>query len=152
MSSCLDYCSSLFTCLNQKSIDRLRTEQNSAARLSTRAKGCDQITPVLASLGWLPVCFIIDWIRLFITRLSISLASEIFWQRSFVYSRGPAVQGDQVSWAMIFLKHAFKGEPFLILIVFYFFKSVFYFSVFTFSLHCIWFLYPEFLLFWSVFF
>ncbi len=66
ISSRLDYCNSLFTCLTQKSIDRLQTVQNSAARLLTRTKKYDHITPILASLHWL-VCFRIDFKILLIT-------------------------------------------------------------------------------------
>ncbi len=41
--------------------------QNSAARLLTRTKKHDHITPVLASLHWLPVRFRIDFKILLIT-------------------------------------------------------------------------------------
>lgn len=61
VSSCLEYCISLFTCLNQKSIDWLLTLQNSAARLLTRAKRRNHITPVLASLYRHTVFFRIDF-------------------------------------------------------------------------------------------
>uniref|UniRef100_A0AAQ6IB00 Reverse transcriptase domain-containing protein n=1 Tax=Anabas testudineus TaxID=64144 RepID=A0AAQ6IB00_ANATE len=67
ISSRLDYCNSLFTCLSQKSIYRLQIVQNSAARLLTRKRKYDHITPVLASLHWLPVCFRIDFKILLIT-------------------------------------------------------------------------------------
>lgn len=56
----VDYCNSCFTCLNQKSVDQLHTEQNSAARFLTRTQKREHITVVLASLRWLPVCFRID--------------------------------------------------------------------------------------------
>ena len=67
ISSRLDYCNSLFTCLSQKTLKRLQTVQNSAARLLTRSTKYDHITPVLASLHWLPVCFRIDFKILLIT-------------------------------------------------------------------------------------
>ena len=67
ISSRLDYCNSLFTCLNQKSLDRLQSVQNSAARLLTRTRKREHITPVLASLHWLPVRFRIDFKILLIT-------------------------------------------------------------------------------------
>ena len=66
ISSRLDYCNSLFTCLNQKTLKRLQTV-HSAARLLTRSRKYDHITPVLASLHWLPVCFRIDFKILLIT-------------------------------------------------------------------------------------
>ena len=67
ISSRLDYCNSLFTCLSQKTLKRLQTVQNSAARLLTRSRKYDHITPVLASLHWLPVCFRIEFKSLLIT-------------------------------------------------------------------------------------
>ena len=55
ITSRLDYCNSLFTCLNKSSVDQLQLVQNAAARLLTRAKKSCHITPILASLHWLPV-------------------------------------------------------------------------------------------------
>ena len=55
ISSRLDYCNNLFTCLNKKELDRLQAIQNSAARLLTHINKRAHITPVLASLHWLPV-------------------------------------------------------------------------------------------------
>lgn len=55
ISSRLDYCNSLFTCLNKSSVDQLQLVQNAAARLLTRSKKSCHITPILASLHWLPV-------------------------------------------------------------------------------------------------
>uniref|UniRef100_A0A8C1I461 Tetratricopeptide repeat domain 19 n=1 Tax=Cyprinus carpio carpio TaxID=630221 RepID=A0A8C1I461_CYPCA len=57
ISSRLDYCNSLFICLNRKDLCRLQTVQNSAARLLTHTSKRAHITPILASLHWLPVKF-----------------------------------------------------------------------------------------------
>ena len=46
---------SLFTCLNKSSIDKLQLVHNAAARLLTRSKKSCHITPILASLHWLPI-------------------------------------------------------------------------------------------------
>ncbi|KAF7640966.1 hypothetical protein LDENG_00002640 [Lucifuga dentata] len=49
ISSCSDYCSSLFTCLSKTSLNRLQTVQNAAARLLTKARR-SHITPILSPL------------------------------------------------------------------------------------------------------
>ncbi|XP_042341350.1 uncharacterized protein LOC121942262, partial [Plectropomus leopardus] len=55
VTSRLDYCNSLlFGCPN-KSLRSLQLVQNAAARVLTRSKKRDHISPVLASLHWLPV-------------------------------------------------------------------------------------------------
>ena len=67
ISSRLDYCNSLYSAINKKAISRLQMVQNSAARLLTNTRKRDHITPVLASLHWLPVNFRIDFKILLIT-------------------------------------------------------------------------------------
>lgn len=57
VSSCLDYCNSLFTSLDKSSLSRLQAVQNAAARLLTRSTQRAHITPILCSLHWLPIDF-----------------------------------------------------------------------------------------------
>ena len=61
ISSRLDYCNSLYTGISQSSLSRLQMVQNAAARLLTGARKRDHITPVLASLHWLPVRYRIQF-------------------------------------------------------------------------------------------
>ena len=53
----LDYCNGLYAGISQTSLARLQLVQNSAARLLTQTRRRRHITPILASLHWLPVHF-----------------------------------------------------------------------------------------------
>nr|XP_033938439.1 uncharacterized protein LOC117446386 [Pseudochaenichthys georgianus] len=55
VTSRLDYCNSLLSGSNKKSIKSLQLIQNAAARVLTRVRKRDHITPVLAALHWLPI-------------------------------------------------------------------------------------------------
>ncbi len=61
ITSRLDYCNSLYVGLDQSSLQCLQLVQNAAARLLTGTKKYEHITPVLASLHWLPVRFRIEF-------------------------------------------------------------------------------------------
>ena len=61
VSSRLDYCNGLYTTLNLSSISRLQLVQNTAARILTNTNRRAHITPVLASLHWLPIKSRIDF-------------------------------------------------------------------------------------------
>ena len=67
ISSRIDYCNTLFTCFSKKSVNRLQTVQNAAARLLTGTRKRDHITPILYSLHWLPVNFRIHFKILVLT-------------------------------------------------------------------------------------
>ena len=54
ISSELDFCDALVHGLPQLVIDRLQYVQNCAARLVTRTRSLEHITPVLRRLHWLP--------------------------------------------------------------------------------------------------
>lgn len=57
ITSRLDYCNALYFGVSQFSLRRLQLVQNAAARLLTGTRKREHITPVLASLHWLPVHF-----------------------------------------------------------------------------------------------
>uniref|UniRef100_A0A0E9XEA4 Uncharacterized protein n=1 Tax=Anguilla anguilla TaxID=7936 RepID=A0A0E9XEA4_ANGAN len=57
ISSHLDYCNSLFTCLSKTSLHRLQLVQNAAAKLLTRSPKRSHVMPILKSLHWLPIKF-----------------------------------------------------------------------------------------------
>jgi len=55
VTSRIDYCNSLLHGISKAVISRLQHVLNSAARIVSRTKMCNHITPVLKSLHWLPV-------------------------------------------------------------------------------------------------
>jgi hypothetical protein len=61
ISSCLDCNNNLLYGLPQKTIAPLQRIQNRAARIVSRTKKWDHITPVLQNLHWLPVRQRIDF-------------------------------------------------------------------------------------------
>ena len=86
ISTRLDYCNALYAGLNKGSIARLQLVQNAAARLLTGTRRREHITPVLASLHWLPVRFRIDFkILLFVFKSLNGLAPEYLAELLKVY-------------------------------------------------------------------
>ncbi|KAI5086446.1 hypothetical protein C0J45_2304, partial [Silurus meridionalis] len=63
MTSRIDYCNACPASL----INKLQLVQNAAARVLTRSRKYDHITPILSSLHWLPVKFRIDYKLLLFT-------------------------------------------------------------------------------------
>ncbi len=57
ITSRLDHCNALCSGVSQSSLARLQLVQNAAAHLLTGARQREHITPILASLHWLPVHF-----------------------------------------------------------------------------------------------
>ena len=67
ISSKLDSRNSLLYGLPQSLIDRLQAVQNCAARLGTRSRKHDHITPILEQLHWLPMCSRMKYLILLLT-------------------------------------------------------------------------------------
>ncbi len=61
MTSRLDYCNALLGGCPASSINKLQVVQNAAARVLTRSRKYDHITPILQSLHWLSIKFRISY-------------------------------------------------------------------------------------------
>ncbi len=55
MNSRLDYCNALLGGCSARLINKLQMVQNATARVLTRTRKYDHITPVLSTLHWLPI-------------------------------------------------------------------------------------------------
>ncbi len=67
MTSRLDYCNALSGGCSARLINKLQMVQNAAARVLTRTRKYDHISPVLSTRHWLPIKYRIDFKILLIT-------------------------------------------------------------------------------------
>ncbi len=67
MTSRLDYCNALLGGCSARLINKLQLVQNAVARVLTRTRKYDHISPVLSTLHWLPIRHCIDFKILLIT-------------------------------------------------------------------------------------
>ncbi len=77
MTSRLDYCNALLGGCSARLMNKLQMVQNAAARVLTRTRKYDHISPVMSTMYWLPIKHYIDLKILLITYKALSsLASQ----------------------------------------------------------------------------
>ncbi len=67
ITSRLDYCNALLGGCSACLINKLQMVQNAAARVLTRTRKYDHISPVMSTMHWLPIKLCIDFKILLIT-------------------------------------------------------------------------------------
>ncbi len=72
MTSRLDYCNALLGGCSARLINKLQMVQNTAARVLTRTRKYDHISPVMSALHWLPIKHRIDFKIVLITYKSLN--------------------------------------------------------------------------------
>ncbi len=73
----LDYCNALLGGCSARLINKLKMVQNAAARVLTKSRKYDHISPVLSTLNWLSINHCIDFKILLITYKALNgLASQ----------------------------------------------------------------------------
>ncbi len=77
MTSRLDYCNALLGGWSACLINKLQMVQNAAARVLTRTRKYDDISPVMSTLHWIPIKHCIDFKILLVTyKAQNGLASQ----------------------------------------------------------------------------
>ncbi len=79
MTSRLDYCNALLDGCSARLINKLQMVQNAAARVLTRTRKYDHISPVLSTLHWLPIKHRIDFKILLITYKALNGLAAQYW-------------------------------------------------------------------------
>jgi len=93
ISSRLDYCTALYTCLNKSTMDKLQVVQNAAARLLAKTNRRSHITPVLKALHWLPMSFRVQFKILTITYRALHHQAPSYIQDLFhIHSPGRSLR------------------------------------------------------------
>ncbi len=76
MTSRLDYCNALLGGCSARLIKKLQIVQNTAARVLTRTRKYDHISPVLSTLHWFPIKHRIDFTYTALNGLAPEYLSE----------------------------------------------------------------------------
>ena len=115
VSARIDYCNAVLHGTSKSNINKLQRVQNSLARIVTGARKSDHITPVLASLHWLPVSSRIEYKVALLTFKILTLRQPDYLSE-LLHLHIPARQlrsGDKVNQLHVCsVKTAFAGRAF----------------------------------------
>ncbi|XP_076844395.1 uncharacterized protein LOC143489331 [Brachyhypopomus gauderio] len=89
VSSRLDYCNALLSGCSNRNLNKLQIVQNAAARVLTRTRKFQHISPVLSALHWLPVKFRIDFKILLLTYKALHGLAPEYLQELISYYEPP---------------------------------------------------------------
>ncbi len=89
MTSRLDYCNALLGGCSARLINKLQMVQNAAARVLTRTRKYDHISPVLSTLHWLPTKHRIDFKILLITYKALNGLAPQYLSELLLHYRSP---------------------------------------------------------------
>ena len=78
VTSCFNYCNVLLSGCTNSALKHLQLVQNAAARVLTRTKKCEHISPVLKTLHWLPIKFRIDYKILLLTYKALKGLAPVY--------------------------------------------------------------------------
>ncbi len=108
----LDYCNVLYAGIYQISLARLQSIQNTVTYLSTGNSKREHITPILASLHRLPVCFRINLkILLFVFKVLNGLAPQYILDLLHVYTPSRSLRyTDQPCLAVLKTRLKIRGD------------------------------------------
>ncbi len=84
MTSRLDYCNALLGGCSAHLINKLQMVQNAAARVLTRTRKYDHISPVMSTLHWLPIKDRIDLKILLITYKALNGSGSSVLERTLI--------------------------------------------------------------------
>ena len=88
ITSHLDYCNGLLAGLPDTEISRLQRLQNASARVVTRAKRIEHISPVLCDLHWLPVHLRVNF-KILLTMYKCSIGQAPIYLRELITPYAP---------------------------------------------------------------
>ncbi len=89
MTSRLDYCNTLLGGCSERLINKLQMVQNAAARVLTRTRKYDHISPVLSTLYWLNIKHCIDFKILLITYKALNGLAPQYLSKLLVHYSPP---------------------------------------------------------------